>query len=610
MKAQVICVCRTARSRLGRETARAVALTALVAAPSAALAQTVRGTARVAIAGGESAAANDASVVLVDSAGRIVAGATTDANGRYVLRAPAAAPYRVLARRVGFTPDSSQLVLHAGESVDFNPVLRTFAVQLSAVRVDAAERCRIAPEASALAQQLWEDAQSALTATVVESDTGTAFLLRRFQRELDPDGETVRSARTWDAVSTSSEPYTSIAAESLAVHGFVVPDGGSLVYYAPDARTLISDAFARGHCFRPIERADHPGEIGLAFAPTARGDRARRDVSGALWVERATGRLVDLELTYAVPPGLRSAPIPAATARVDYGRTPSGRWIVQHWVLRMPVVTIRNVMAPQSGTTLEVGAILTREQTPTLSAVWEAGGDVVRTMPAADTALDAVGIVSGRFVDTTQATDAARNAPLQVQGVPGIHVTLDARDGTIADARYAAVSDSSGQFVINGVRPGRYEVRAGADLLDTLHVHVSPREITVTAATSQTLVTTLPSREAVVRSLCPDGIRSTEALLHGTVSEADGQPIPHAHVTLSWFDIHDDPGVHFDARSQTRSTVTDESGGYVICGIPRWRRMTVQASSGVRKSGLEDLVASDAPIRLMTITMPDRRATH
>lgn len=350
--------------------------------PTLASAQGVHGTARVGVAGGDAAPSGETSIVLVDTAGHIVAGALTDASGHYALRAPAAATYRVLARRVGFTPDSSALLpLRVGENIAFDPVLRAFAVQLSTVRVDRAERCRIAPDASALAQQLWEDAQSALTATVVAaSDSASAFLLRRYERELDSAGDAVVSSRTWDAITKNSEPYQSIAAESLAVHGFVVPEGSSLVYYAPDARTLISDAFARGHCFRPIERDDHAGQIGLAFAPIARVARRHRDVSGALWIDRESGRLIDLELTYAVPPELASVPVPVATARVDYGQTAGGRWIVQHWVLRMPVVTTRNVMAPRNGSSLTMGAILTREQVPVVSAIWEAGGDVVRTL--------------------------------------------------------------------------------------------------------------------------------------------------------------------------------------------------------------------------------------
>jgi hypothetical protein len=510
----------------------------------------------------------------------------------------------VLARRIGFSPDSSPLLaLHDGETAAFDPVLRTFAVQLSTVRVDVTERCRIAPEAGALAQQLWEDAQSALTATVLGgSDGESAFLLRRFERELDSAGQTVRATRTWDAITRTSEPYTSIAAESLAAHGFVVPQGSALVYYAPDARTLISDAFARGHCFRPIERDDHPGEIGLAFEPTARVARKRRDVSGALWIDRATGRLLDLELTYAVPPELGSLSVPAASARVDYGRTPSGRWVVKHWVLRMPVVTMRGVTAPRSGSSLQVGAVLAREQVPTLAAIWEDGGDVVRTLAGADTVLDAVGTVSGRFVDSVRHGGAGAGARLA--GVAGIRVHLEAHAGTIADARYAAVSDSTGAFTIGSVRPGQYTVRVEGALLDTLDVAVPPRDITVAAATTQSLVTTIPPMEALVRNLCPDGLAPSDAVLHGTVAEADGRPNARARVVVSWFDVSDDRASHFGAHAETRGAATDRNGGWVVCGVPRNRRLSVQAISGTRKSELEDVLAADTPIRLVTFTMP------
>lgn len=576
-------------------------------AASVARAQTVRGTARAAIVGGEAAPASDASIVLVDSAGRIVAGSITDASGHFALRAPAAATYRVLARRVGFSPDSSSLLaLRDGETVAFDPVLRAFAVQLATVRVDAAQRCRIAPEAGALAQQLWEDAQSALTATVIGgSDAGTSFLLRRFERELDPDGETMRSARTWDAVTNNSEPYSSIAAESLAVHGFVVPQGSSLVYYAPDARTLISDAFARGHCFRAVEQSDHPQQIGLAFAPVVRAARGRRDVSGALWLDRDTGKLLDLEVTYAVPQEFGSATVPVATARVEYGRTESGRWIVQHWVLRMPVVAARSVMAPRDGAPLQMGAVLARETVPTVTAIWEAGGDVVRTLAGADTAIDAVGIVQGRFVDTI--ADAHGGAP-HLAGVSGIRVALGALGGTVADARYMAVSDSTGSFAIGRVRPGRYVVLATGDVLDTLTITVPPREITVAAATSQTLTTTLPSAEAVLRSLCPDGVAADEAVVHGLVRDEDGRAIGRAKVVVSWVDVADQRDSHFVGRARTLGSVTDRNGAYAVCGVPRGRPLTVRATRGATESSVATLDQSWVPTRMALLQMP--RESH
>ncbi|MGI8507908.1 MAG: hypothetical protein ACR2MQ_01130 [Gemmatimonadaceae bacterium] len=75
----------------------------------------------------------------------------------------------------------------------YSPTLTPFATQLASVRVEQTSRCVIAPEAGATAHRLWEEAQSALTAAAVAANNAQmGFVLRRFERELDPGGLAVR----------------------------------------------------------------------------------------------------------------------------------------------------------------------------------------------------------------------------------------------------------------------------------------------------------------------------------------------------------------------------------------------------------------------------------
>lgn len=570
-------------------------------------AQEVRGVARAGATGDRTPPPlAETSVVLVDANGDVVAGALTDADGRFALRAPADGRYRVRARRIGFTPDSSALVsLRAGTFVTFDPMLHAFATRLASVRVDEAARCRIAPDAGSLAHQLWNEAQSALAATVVTGEShAMGFVLRRSERELGPDGVTVRASRSWDTRTLSSEPYASIAADSLAVHGFVVPVGQSLVYYAPDARTLLADAFARGHCFRPTTRADHPSEIGLGFAPaaTASATTARRDVSGVLWLDRATGRLRDLEFTYGaeVPSGRTS---PAATGRVHYQRLASGAWIVDHWVIRMPVVTTRTVMAPRAVDVVGAGTELTPEAVSTVTAVWEGGGDVVGAFAAGDDsagALAMVGSVRGRFVDTVQTPTRGR----RIGGVSGIRVELARHAPPMSGMTYATTTDSTGAFAFDSIEPGSYTLHVSGGAIDTLDVDVPAREIAVSAATSQSLLTVLPSAEAVVRRLCPEGLDRNDAVVRGSIRDATGRPAARARVTVAWFDVADSRQEHFVANAQTRATLTGADGAYVVCGVPRAHALTVTAAAGTIRSVPVTLEPSAAVVRLATIALP------
>lgn len=573
-------------------------------------AQEVRGIARAGMTGEQTPPpAAETSVVLIDSLGNVVAGTITDEAGRYTLKVPLGGRFRIRARRIGFAPDSSATVsLRRGQSVTFNPVLRMFATRLAVVRVDEAQRCRIAPDAGALALRLWNDAQSALTAAVVASeDHRTGFVLRRRERELAADGSTVLASRTWDSRTLSSEPYASIPAESLSVHGFVVPVGHALVYYAPDARTLITDAFARGHCFRPTARAERPSEIGLAFAPVSAAsppDVARRDVSGVLWLDRATGQLGDMEFTYG--PGESSGRMsPAATGRVHYRRLSNGAWIVDHWLIRMPVVTTRTVMAPRAVDVVGAGTSLEPETVASVTAVWEGGGDVVGTFAPSDStagALLAFGSVRGRFIDTVQT--AAQEA--RPRGVAGIRVQLVRRSTSPDRTVHVATTDSTGAFAFDRVDPGAYTVRVSGGPIDTLDVVIPERDITVSAATSQSLLTVIPSPAAALRRLCPDALGHDQAAIHGIVRDASGEPAAHARVTIAWFDAPDTRQTHFVASTQTRATLSGPDGTYVVCGVPREHALTVTAAAGALRSAPVPLDPSAATIRLAAIALPAR----
>src|SRR6266571_163404 len=117
-------------------------------------AQQVTGTARV--ADSHTPAAGIA-IVLVSSNGVIVAGTLTRSDGQYTLRAPATGRFNVRARRIGFSPDSSdELRFDAGAELHFDPVMKPVTSSLQVVSVTGTQRCDITPESGATASRLWE----------------------------------------------------------------------------------------------------------------------------------------------------------------------------------------------------------------------------------------------------------------------------------------------------------------------------------------------------------------------------------------------------------------------------------------------------------------------
>ena len=563
-------------------------------------AQEVRGIARVA---GSTVAASGTAVILADTSGAVVAGAITDETGRFVLRAPAPGSYRVRARRIGFLPDSSGVLrLAAGTSIEFDPALSQFAVQLQQVRVDATRRCTISPTSGQAAFMLWQDAQSALTATVASSASSQiGFMLRRFERKLDASTGTVREEKTWDSRTVNSEPYASVPAESLAVHGFVVPEGAYLVYYAPDARTLISDAFARTHCYNMVTDTRQPSLVGLAFSPADRP--SSRDVSGVLWLNRESGELRFLEFHYGNPGRSTEEKAATASGSVAYRRLPGGTWVVSHWVIRMPVITTEYTAVPAAGTTIGEGTILHHAAVSRVTEVWEVGGDVLSTFPAdsmASERLNALAIISGQFTDSAPGHAVHR-------GIAGIRVMIVPTDDT-SGAR-TVVTDSTGSFVVDSVVPGDYVMRVGSALLDTLDVSVAERTIHVAAATRQSVRTVIPSAAAVAANLCPRDVGTLTGVVQGTIRDAvQSHPVQRARVTASWFTMTNTAG-GVAAVTQSRASLTGADGHYVICGVTSSQQVAVTATIGASQLAPVSLARTSAPIRMVNFTVDDAHAS-
>jgi hypothetical protein len=367
-------------SRRGVCVARCTAaIVAVLSTPLAA--QIVRGNARV---DGTTHASVETSVLLVDESGSLVAGAMTDENGVYVLRAPRAGTYRVRARRIGFAPVTSEpLSVAAGATITFDPTMRLLPATLAEVNVQEAARCVIAPEAGAAALSLWEAVQNALSGAAASSLSGMhSFMLTRFRRELHPQTGKVLTKSSWKVLVSGSETYRSLPAESLAVTGYRERAARDTVYYsAPDARTLISDAFARTHCLYPVPGSSGSGSVGLAFEPVDIGGRT--DVAGTLWLERSTGKLQSLQFQYvdsSARSGDSTHSIPRATGTIDYRELDDGSWIINDWTIRVPVVAYYTADALRRLGSGDIGGFTTSRPTPYVERLEEFGGNVTEVI--------------------------------------------------------------------------------------------------------------------------------------------------------------------------------------------------------------------------------------
>jgi carboxypeptidase family protein len=571
-----------------------VSVAFVVLAPSV-FCQQVSGTAQIL----ESHAGSPGTtIVLVSPSGVIIAGTLSRADGGYSLRAPSPGRYRVRARRIGFAPDSSDvLTFRADGELHFDPLLKPLTASLQAVSVAGAGRCIVRPGSGAQTFRLWEAAQNALSATIAAS-TGKlfAFRLGRFQREIDPATKRIIHGSEWEMRALSSEPYYSISPDSLAATGFARTEGDSAVYFAPDARTLTSAIFAQTHCMRIVQDRAKPEQIGLAFEPVAQTRLV--DVAGVLWLDRTSGELRNLEYRYELGVGNRgeagSSETASATGRIEYRRLDNGGWIVNRWLIRVP---IQKNEPSNSLSSNEAGGNLTVRSTRVArtTALWEIGGDVRAVLDPSDPAFgqqSEVGAVRGSVVNGANHV-----------GVPNveIHVTSNSRS---AQPR-KTMTAKDGFFVFDSLPEGEYILTVSAASFDTLNTLVSPIPLRISASTLQSVTIAIPSAEEGRAALC-SATNPSSIVVHGFVTDsATRQRIAGARVESYWLSGTTRNIGGLSASAHQRVTVTDSSGKYVFCGMEPTTRLLLSASLGSRKSRrTPSMTIAAGDMRLANLQIP------
>lgn len=311
-----------------------VALLLLTALPTALPAQQIDGRL---LEAGSRRPVSGALVELRPVGGDTVLAETMSAeDGAFHLEAATPGRYRIHVERIGYGDwRSGPFSLRTGQTMARTFRVSVRPVDLGTLQVETETECRVRPEEGRQAARLWEEIRTALRLTEVGQRRSLfRFRVRAWTRELGPEAETVREERTWTRTATTLRPFMAMSSELLAEQGFVSGEIGRRQFYAPSARTLVSDAFLDTHCFEvvPGSEAGRPGQIGLRFRPAP--DRSVPDVEGTLWVDRESAELRALEYRYVnvEPPAVQER----AGGLLSFRRLPTGAWVVDRWHIRMP----------------------------------------------------------------------------------------------------------------------------------------------------------------------------------------------------------------------------------------------------------------------------------
>lgn len=349
--------------------AAVLAAAALGAWGAGAAAQTVKGR----LIEQESARPLSAAVVvLVDTAGRQRSAMLTDTAGTFVLRAPAPGRWRVRAEHIGReTVTSDELRLGAGASVSVTLEAPIAAILLKPLAVEVRSRCELHPVSGETTRRLWEEARKAFRVSAVARTT-QPFILRLFERSLDPKTYRVRSEHFDEKSGFGGRPFGAAPEAELDSLGYVrrVSDASDELqeqweFWAPDEEVLLSEGFLEHHCLS-MEKGGgrHRGMVGIAFEPVR---PLGRNIRGTAWLDERTAELRSVEFRFTNLPW--AVPDEAQGGRAEFQRLYSGAIVLRSWYVRMPVV--RTTMASTQ-------SMITQEY---LARVIESGGELETAPP-------------------------------------------------------------------------------------------------------------------------------------------------------------------------------------------------------------------------------------
>ena len=528
-------------------------------------------------------------VVLLDSAGKRLAGVLVGDDGRYAIRAMNPGRYAVRAERIGYRADTpTPVTLGAGQTVELRLETHPIPVVLGAVHVTGKSPCVANASDGSEVSAVWDETRKALFATnLTQQQELFSARVSQFERTLDARSGKVTKYQTKETSAVTRSPFVSESAARLSAYGYVRQSAGDVIYYAPDAAVLLSDEFLADHCFRLREgEGKRAGLIGLAFEPVQGRDKP--DITGTLWIDQKSAELRDLDFAYRQLPDLpRTSKSEDFGGHIEFHRMPTGAWIVERWVIRMPLLAEGHMLARDP--VVIPGAPPARPDRIQLAGIREAGGEVLETVARGTRRELSTEVASVRGV----VYDSTRMAPLS-----GARVFLD---GT----QFAAKSTTDGSFLIEKVPPGTYSISVVHPRFDSLSVAAPAATIELRPNDERVAQLAGPSTATILRRSCsPDEPADGSAALRGHVRDSVGAgPAIGARVTLSWRGLRGSTPGATAIMDRTRVAQTDSAGRYAFCGLPEGVKITARVVADDRRSTPVDVILPEGELTVLDVAM-------
>lgn len=527
-------------------------------------------------------------ITLLDANAAIVRAVLTDSAGRFAVLAPGAGSYSLRFERLGYRPITSErFTLARGESITRDVRPTAVSVNLETIVVTDRPRCRVLGEADTLTARVWTAVRSVL-ASAVAGETGwyPHVTIERYERDFDHRNKLLHEQK-WTNSGSSSSPFVALPAAHLEKHGFAQRVGDSVVFYAPEARTLIAEEFLRTHCFRVRDDRVERARVGLDIEPVP--GRSVPEIKGTLWVDAASGELRRLEFTYVNLPSILPDSDPEGW--VEFRRLPSGAWIVDNWALRLPLVGERPAAGPY-GASLPTAGDLAPDRSTGLLGVHEEGGSIIS------------------LERQTRRTNIRPPATVAVRGyvrTPEGEPVAGAR-AFLSGTGHSSVTDRHGRFGMLDVSAAKYRLSFTHPRFDTLGIVGEVIEVDVRRPLDHIL--TMPTDEEITRGACtgqPLPSVGDATLLYGYVRDASTPAVvAGATVTVSWRKPAA-RGPAITVATTSLETESDAEGRYQLCGVPTDVQLTVRVALESRQSPEVSIDPLGSVVTRLDVDLPKGR---
>jgi hypothetical protein len=482
-------------------------------------------------------------VAALDRAGAIGTTTLSSADGLATVRIGGTSPHRLLIRRIGFTPVTTDTLAIAAPGTTLDIVVPAHRIVLGTVHVVGNQVCAnqtLSPSTGA--EPAWTQVRAALEASTLTRDqrlvTTAAF---RFQRDLRVDGK-VNYADTALRGRSGERPFVAPAPAVLERDGyFKHHDDGSENFYAPDEAVLLSPGFTQHHCvteYADVRRDSAGAQIALAFMPRDRDTRP--EIKGLIWIDSATSELRRIDFEY-VRISL-AAPADSIGGSVSFAHLTSGAWIVSRWALRMP----------------RFRTVDRRTNYAVLDGYIEVGGTARVTSDVSIPGPNVPRVIVGSVFDSLT------NRPLS-----GAHVQ-------IADLGRDVTADSLGRFRFDSVAAGVHVLYVDHHALDDVGLFSIGARVDAIPQITSTVAIATPSFATLWNRACGGAAMAgaQDGFVFGIVRDSGlTAQDSTAIIEVAWRDTTRKTGAGSHATARA-----DSSGAYAICGVPATQTVAVTAT--------------------------------